>query len=314
MVVTFWGVRGSIPTPLTPAQLASRIAAVVQRVTPADLETPDSRERFLAGLPPYLMGTVGGNTTCLEVATEDKQILILDAGSGIRELGNGLKVRAPGCRTFHIFFTHFHWDHIQGLPFFGPLFDPGCTVHFYSPVPTMEKILRGQMRPPYFPITLDDARATLRFHHLEGDSLRLGKVEVSWRPMDHPGGCFAYRLEERGKSFIFATDTALSTNDFERNGENASFFGGVDLLIADSQYTLDEAIEKYDWGHTSYSLAVDFAAAWGIRKLVLFHHEPRYEDKKIFTMEKSSRWYLHHMENQAVEIFLARESLEIPVR
>lgn len=312
MKIRFWGVRGSIPTPLLSNQIASRIAAVVQRIEPSDLASSDSRQAFIAGLPPYLTGTVGGNTTCIEVRLADDTIVVFDAGSGIAALAADLKRRREYVREYHVFFTHFHWDHIQGLPFFSPqIFDPRCRITFYSPVGEFESYLRGQMQPPYFPITLDAMTADVRFHVLKGTPVVLGQASVRLRRMKHPGGSHSYKIIEAGKSMIFSTDTELVEEDFQKTPENREYFENVDVLIMDSQYTLDEAVEKYEWGHSSYSLAVDFASAWGIRTLVLFHHEPSYDDKKMYSILKSSRWYSSHLEGKGINIVLATEDLEI---
>lgn len=314
MTVRFWGVRGSVPTPLLPSQIRSRVAAVVQRIGPADIASPEAREAFLNGLPSYLMGTVGGNTTCIELRLSDDTLLIIDAGSGIAALGSYLKHRREHIRQYHLFFTHFHWDHLQGLPFFSPpIFDPRCTINFYSPVEDFESYLRGQMSAPYFPITMDAMTADLRFHVLTDLSVPIGSGRVECRRMKHPGGSYSYKVSENGRSMIFSTDTELTAEDFLKNEENLSYFQDANVLIMDSQYTLDEAVEKYEWGHSSYSLAVDFAAAWRIPTLVLFHHEPTYDDKKMFSILKSSRWYANHLEGSRVNILLAMEEMEVEV-
>ena len=314
MYVRFWGVRGSIPTPLSSTQIQSKIAAAVQRISPEDLLTPETRESFIASLPPDIMGTVGGNTTCIETRLEDDTIIVFDAGSGIRRLGGMLKTRREYRREYHIFFTHFHWDHIHGLPFFAPqAFDPGCTITFYSPVENLRQILEAQMQLPYFPITMKDMKAQMKFVHLKDMPYEIGRSKVYWRSMKHPGGCFSYKIVEDGRQFVFSTDTELTESDFIRTPANSDFYQGVNLLILDTQYTLDEAIEKYDWGHSSYSLAVDFAAEWDVEKLVLFHHEPSYEDAKMYGILKSAKWYLRHLDHDGLSVYLAREEMEIRV-
>ncbi len=312
MKIRFWGVRGSFPTPILPSQIQSRIAAVVQRIEADDLVSEDAREAFIAGLPPYLTGTVGGNTTCLEVRTADDQVLVLDAGTGIVALAAELKRRRENVRDYHLFFSHLHWDHIQGLPFFAPqIFDPRCHITFYSPVEGLEEALRGQMQHPYFPITLDAMTADLHFHVFRERSITLGTVTIACRRMKHPGGCYSYKIVEGGKTLIFSTDSELGEEDFQKTPENREYFADADILIMDSQYTLDEAVEKYDWGHSSYSLAVDFAVAWGVKTLVLFHHEPAYDDKKMYGILQSSRWYSSHLAGKGVDIVLATEQLEL---
>jgi len=314
MKVKFWGVRGSIPTPLTQNQIRSRIAAAVSRIRPADLQSSETREAFLAKLPPYIFGTVGGNTTCLSIHAESAPLLIIDAGSGIRELAAWVSRQPESIRDFHIFFTHFHWDHLQGLPFFSPAgYAKGNTLHFYSPREDLEQIIRGQMVPPYFPVDLDAMAAGKRYVRLNGQPVRLGQMRIRWKHMRHPGGSLAYKMTHGGRSMIFSTDTELSPEDFKRTPENRLFFEDTDLLILDSQYTLGEAIEKYDWGHTSYSMAVDFAAEWNIQTLVLFHHEPLYNDRKIFGMLNSAEWYRARLGKKHFRVILAVEGMELDI-
>ena len=314
MIVRFWGVRGSIPTPISPRQIRGKIAAAVSRITSADLETPEAREAFLATLPPEIFGTVGGDTTCIEVRLSDDTVIVFDAGSGITKLARSLKSQRSHKRQYHLFFTHFHWDHIQGLPFFAPqVYDPDCEITFYSPVAEIEEILRGQMSDPYFPVTLDEMKATLRFVTLDRMPVQIGGAKVYWRRVKHPGTCYSYKVVENGRSFIFSTDTELDDEDFKRDSANESYYANVNLMAMDAQYTLNEAIEKYDWGHSSYSLAVDFAAEWEIERLVLFHHDPQYDDSKMYSILKSAHWYRRHLHTDRLSIHLARESSEFEV-
>lgn len=313
MKVKFWGVRGSIPTPLTPNAVRSKIATVLQRVKPQDLESAESRERFLAQLPHWLFGTAGGNTSCIEVVIHPSYSIILDGGSGLRELGNSLRIREPKVKRFHLFFSHFHWDHLQGIPFFPPLFDPECQIDCYSPVKDLKSILEGQMNPPYFPVPLSYAPSKLSFHQLDSSPVRFDGGEVYWKQMNHPGGCYSYLVTDGKSRVIYATDSELTQKDFEKNKENTEYFAAADALILDSQYTLGEAVEKYNWGHSSFSLAVDFAAEWNIKRLYLFHHEPLYDDKKIYNNLQSARWYYRHLGKSGLEIFLAEEGQEIEI-
>ena len=191
MKIRFWGVRGSLPRPLTSGQVKEKISAVLQIVRPEDLKDQESRERFLARLSPSLFGTVGGNTTCVEFRTSDNKMILFDAGSGLQRLGSVLAQEREVVKEFHIFFTHFHWDHLQGLPFFPKLYDPSVTIHFYSPKDNIEEVLRGQMREPYFPITLDAANARLLYHKLE-KPVKVGNAEVRWKQMSHPGESRSY--------------------------------------------------------------------------------------------------------------------------
>jgi phosphoribosyl 1,2-cyclic phosphodiesterase len=129
--------------------------------------------------------------------------------------------------------------------------------------------------------------------------------------MNHPGDSYAYKIEHENHKVIYATDTELSSNDFMKNEENTSFFSGADIIILDAQYTLGEAIEKYNWGHNAFSLAVDFVANWGIKHMVLFHHDPASDDHKLHNILQSAKWYTERMNIEGIKLSLAMEGMEI---
>ena len=323
MRIRFWGVRGSLPSPQLPSQIKSKISAIIARLTPGDLESPENRERFLAGLPPWLFGTVGGNSPCVSVQIEDddaqapavsgeapRELLIFDAGSGIRELGIAAAKTKPPFSAYHVFFSHFHWDHLMGLPFFNPAYNPSIKVDFYSPFSTMETALQGQMTPPYFPVHMETLASQKTFHTLSGPIV-LNNASISYRMMNHPGDSYSYRVDDGKHRFIYATDTELSADDFIKNDENTAFFSNADLIVLDAQYTLGEAIEKYNWGHSAFSLAVDFAANWNIKHMVMFHHDPAYDDKKLYNILQSAKWYTERMNIKGLKLSLATEEMEI---
>ena len=311
MQIRFWGVRGSLPTPQLPSQIKSKISAILERLTPGDIESPESRERFLAGLPPWLFGSVGGNSPCVSVQLENTDgLIIFDAGSGIRELGSAASKDKIKPSQYHIFFSHFHWDHIMGLPFFNPAYDSSVKVNFYSPLDAMETALSGQMNPPYFPIRMESMASKKIYHTMTAPVNILG-VTVSYRKLNHPGGSYSYKIDDGQHKFIYATDTELSANDFIKNDENSSYFSDADVIVIDAQYTLGEAIEKYNWGHSAFSLAVDFAANWNIKHMVFFHHDPAYDDHKLFTIMQSARWYTERLNIKDIELSLAMEGAEI---
>ncbi|MDR2048257.1 MAG: MBL fold metallo-hydrolase [Treponema sp.] len=311
MRIHFWGVRGSLPAPQLPSQIQSKISAILERLTPEDIQSPENRERFLADLPPWLFGTVGGNSPCVTIAVDSlKDSIVFDAGSGLREYGIEAAREKPKIEKYHIFFSHFHWDHLQGLPFFNPAYNPAVTVDFYSPMENLETALHGQMTSPYFPVHMESMGSKKSFHLLSGP-VNIGPVEITYKKMNHPGDSYSYKVREGDYSFIYATDTELSANDFQKTEENTGFFENADLIVLDSQYTLGEAIEKYNWGHSAFSLAVDFAANWGIKQLILFHHDPTYDDRKLLNILQSARWYAERMGIKGIEISLAMEGMEL---
>lgn len=318
MRIHFWGVRGSIPAPLSPLQVQNRIAAVLQRVSARDVESADSRERFLASLPEWLFGTVGGNTSCVELENGSGDCIIFDAGSGIRELSVNLRQRPDhsGGNTYHLIFSHFHWDHIQGLPFFSQAYNPRNRIVFYSTNPDLRQILADQMKNPYFPVPLlgpGGFGAQLEFVCLDSPDrkFRIGSSEISWHEVSHPGGCTAFMVAENGRKFIYSTDTELSPGDFRESPENDAFYRNADVMVIDSQYTMSEAIEKEGWGHSAFSLSVDFALNWGVKQLLLFHHEPTYSDRKIFGLRQSAEWYRGYAGKGQIDIQIAREGMDI---
>jgi phosphoribosyl 1,2-cyclic phosphodiesterase len=311
MRIRFWGVRGSLPAPQLPSHIKSKISAILERLTPEDIASPESRERFLAGLPPWLFGTVGGNSPCVAVRLDDQEdVFVFDAGSGIRELGIAMAKEKPKPQQYHIFFSHFHWDHLQGLPFFNPAYEPSVAVDFYSPKSNLETSLQGQMTSPYFPVHMEAMGSKKTFHTLAGPVQIQGAL-VSYKKMNHPGDSYSYKVCDGKNNFIYATDTELSASDFIKNEENTAYFANADLIVIDSQYTLGEAIEKYNWGHSAFSLAVDFAANWGIKHMVLFHHDPTYDDRKLFNILQSARWYTERMSIKGIKLTLAMEGMEI---
>jgi len=307
MRVRFWGVRGSLPSPTRPNGITLKLAEALARARPEDIADGASRRRFLASLPPWLRGTVGGNTPCTTVDIEGLGApLIFDCGSGIREFGKAAV--AEGAGAFHLFMSHFHWDHIEGLPFFGPAYDPAARIDFHSPDPAMETSFSDLMRRPYFPIGIADTAAAKRFNLMEGP-LTLGPATISSRRMGHPDGSFAYRIDCAGRRFIYATDAELCAADFAPSAPD--FFAGADALVMDAQYTPAEAAEKSGWGHSSHGAAVEFAARWGIGHLVLFHHDPESSDEKLYGMLRSARRYHRRAFARSMRISLAYEGMEI---
>jgi phosphoribosyl 1,2-cyclic phosphodiesterase len=310
VTIYFWGVRGSIPAPLTPQQIQAKIAAVVQRISPKDIESEDARECFISSLPKWLFGTIGGNTPCIEITGAQNEKIILDAGSGLRVLGKlGLP---PADLHYHILLSHFHWDHIQGLPFFDPAYNQKAVLDFYSPFPALERILAEQMRRPYYPVDFTTLTKNKFFHQVfQNKSFSIGSITIQCLKMTHPGNSYAYALSESEHKFVYATDVELSTADFERTQAHVSFFENADVLVLDSQYTVEEAFQKENWGHSAFCYAIDFAMAWKIKKLYLFHHEPTYDDRKINSILESAKWYASYITHDTVQVFLAVEGHEI---
>lgn len=309
MRVRFWGVRGSLPSPLLPSQVRERFSAILRQALPEDLADSASRERFLAGLPPWLFGAVGGNTSCVSVDIDGLDArIVFDCGSGMRELG--MAAAASPASRYHVFLSHFHWDHLQGFPFFAPAYNPAMAIDFYSPRPGYEADLSALMRDPYSPIRMEEMPSKKAFWLMDAP-VGVGPASVSFRKVSHPGDSFAFAVDHGGKRLIYATDIELEPEDFARTKENAAFFDGADAIIVDAQYTVLEAMEKRKWGHSPYSMAVELAASWDIARVVLFHHDPGSSDRKLHEILHSARLYMRHIRAGGADVCLATEGMEI---
>ncbi len=310
MKLKFWGVRGSIPTPMTSQKLMSKIQSIVQQISVSDLESVYTREKFISNLPKWLTSTVGGNSSCVELKISDDEVFIFDAGTGIRELGKELISKKD--LKIHIFLSHFHWDHIQGLPFFDPLYNPNFEIHFYSVVENFQQLLTEQMKAPFFPVEFSSISKNFKFHHIqEGEEFTISNHKINTKQMFHPNGCVAFSVTNSdGKKFIFATDSELKSKDFEITEKNKNFFDNTDVLVLDAQYTVEEAAQKENWGHSTFCYAIDFASTWKVKKLFLYHHEPSYDDKKVFSILESAKWYASYSVQNKIQVELALEGFE----
>lgn len=243
----------------------------------------------------------GGNTSCVEVRTADGTLIVLDCGTGAHRLGQALLASAAQPVGGHLLITHTHWDHIQGFPFFAPLFIPGSQWDLYAPGGRghhLEATLAGQMEYTYFPVTLEQLGAAIRFHDLIEGQFSVGRAHIVTHYMNHPALTLGYRLEADGVVIVYAVDhephgraepgrggpgtpTAGAPTMHREDQRHIEFLSGADLVIHDAQYTVDEYPKKIGWGHTPAEWAVDYALAAGAKRLALFHHDPLRDDDAL---------------------------------
>jgi phosphoribosyl 1,2-cyclic phosphodiesterase len=253
MEITFWGTRGSIPV---------------------------SGPRY---------SEFGGNTPCISIRLQSsRDVIILDSGSGIRELGlhlmSSMKDHSKG---LHLFLTHAHWDHIQGFPFFVPAFVPGFSLDIYC-TKDAETIFGRQMSPPFFPVNLDVMLSTKTFHLLqEAEGISVGDALVRHIPLPHPQVSTAFRVEEHGHSLVFATDTEHTAGKL--NETLCELARGADVFIYDAQYTDEEYKTKVSWGHSTYTEAIKLARAAGVKQLILYSHDPTHDDATLRSIEAAAK-------------------------
>jgi phosphoribosyl 1,2-cyclic phosphodiesterase len=233
---------------------------------------------------------VGGNTSCVEVEV-DGSTLLLDAGTGLRRFGNALLARRAGAPVdVTVLLSHVHWDHIQGLPFFAPIFVPGTRMHVVSGAngTPLRDTLRRQMSAPTFPVDLNDVPAALTYHEVrDKQRLVLGAAEVTAVKANHPDAVFAYRIEHAGRAIVYATDTEHYACVDQRL---VALARNADLLIYDAQYLPEEyagltGFSRVGWGHSTYEAGVELARAANVGQLALFHHDPSRTDDAVAEIE-----------------------------
>lgn len=304
MRVKFWGVRGSIPCPGPKTQ------------------------------------KYGGNGACIELRVGKKdRLIIIDAGSGIRELGNDMmKNDLPkGPISADLFLSHTHWDHIMGFPYFTPIYVPGTKLKVYGPVTfeedPLEEVVGGQMKYRYFPVNVGELSSNIEYIRMqENPEVNLGDgLKLATKFLNHPVTALGFRFEYEGKVFCTCYDTEPFRNLFitdpdhpeydeamalegeevavEQNKILEDFIAGADLLVYDAQYTDDEyEVNRVGWGHTPIEYAIDAAKRAGVKKLALFHHDPDRTDDQLDEMAKI---YCEPGQHGDTEIFFAREGVEV---
>jgi phosphoribosyl 1,2-cyclic phosphodiesterase len=224
----------------------------------------------------------GGNTSCLEVRLPGGELIIVDGGTGARPLGAAITAdTARRHNDLHVFLTHFHWDHIQGLPFFQPLYSKENTVTFYSMKTAEEtrEILEGQMNVPYFPVDFRFLPAQRNFVDIKGKTFRFGDTEVNSFALNHPQGCHGYSFTHHGRKLVFASDLEHGVPEFDAILLEAA--ADADVLIFDAQFTPEEYEKRHGWGHSTWLQATEVAKQTRAKKLVLFHHDPGHSDTTL---------------------------------
>lgn len=320
MLVRFWGTRGSLPTSATATEIRAKVASALVAADGRSFEDIQAAENFIdTELPFSTGGTYGGASSCVEIEDGGDEFLICDLGSGARAFGLNAaeRIKAGRKKTFHIFMSHFHWDHIMGFPFFGPAYDPETTIHFYGGHSEMEEALRRQQERISFPVPFDYMASKKEFHTLDpGIAHDIAGYRVHLIKQYHDNDSYGYRFERHGKSIIYTTDCEHKLDDLEREQVFVDFFDEADLIVFDTMYTLAEALTmKEDWGHSSGMTAVDICHKAHAQRLAMFHHEPIFDDATIEKHHKDTIRYEELTRDAAppLEILCSYDGMEITV-
>jgi phosphoribosyl 1,2-cyclic phosphodiesterase len=317
MFVRFWGTRGSLPAPLTHKGVRLKVREALIAARGRRLDTPEAIDAFIdRELPFAVRGTFGGNTSCVEIGSGSEEFVLCDLGTGVREFGNRLIAEHGPNRkhTFNIFMSHVHWDHIMGFPFFTPAYIPGNVIRIHGCHKVLREAMERQQSDPCFPVDFRKLGAKIEFVELEpGRTYDVAGLSVEAMLQHHHGDSYGYRFTQAGKSMIYSTD---SEHKFETLGDSypfVSFFRNADLLIFDAMYSLADTISvKEDWGHSSNIVAVELAQMAAVKHLVLYHHEPAYDDYMIqLIFGETSRFEELSRREHRVKISSAYDGLEI---
>ena len=327
MKVRFWGTRGSLAVAQKAAAIRDKItAALVAASGRSFAGAAEARAFAETELDFATFGTYGGATSCVEIEAaspgsdgEQDAFIICDLGSGLREFGLDAMGRcAKGhARVYHVFLSHLHWDHICGFPFFVPVFDPNAEVVIHSGHPDAETALRRQQEEISFPVAFDWLRAKISFRTLEvGKPHSIGAVTVEVIEQYHSHVSYGYKFTDAaGKSVVYSTDSEHKLDKMDAESAFTGFFGGCDLVICDTMYSLADSISmKEDWGHSSNVVAIDLCHEAQAKRLALFHHEPTYSDADIQRMHQESiRYEQLTRETAPLEVLCAYDGLVVNV-
>lgn len=252
----------------------------------------------------------GGHTTCIEVIVDDKAIVVLDAGTGLISLGKYLleKYQDIPLPPIYIFLTHTHWDHIEGFPFFGPLYQKGARIQVYGPTRddrTLEELILLQMDDAFCPINYHNLPSFIDFYDIEERTITLHNgLSITSKNHIHPGGAYSYRIEYKGKVFVFNTDVEHYATSLDQRVVDISQH--ADLMIHDAQYTSEQIESRIGWGHSTWEQALEVAKLANVKRLGFTHHDPERTDKEIDMLEKKVKKIFPHS-------FFCREGMIVDI-
>jgi len=280
------------------------------------LDTAEAVDAFIdRELPFPVRGTFGGNSSCIEIIGGDEYV-ICDLGTGVREFGNKILAEHGPARKhcFNIFLSHLHWDHIMGFPFFVPAYIPGNTIRFYGCHQMLREAMQAQQSHPCFPVDFHSLAATIEFVELEPNrEYQVAGFNVSAIKQFHTSDSYGYRFERDGKAIVYSTDCEHKYSTLDDSYPFVTFYRDADLLIFDAMYSLADSVSiREDWGHSSNIVAVELAQKAAVKRLVMYHHEPTYDDRMIeAVLGETIRFEEISRDRHKVEVIAAYDGLDL---
>lgn len=278
---------------MQPGDWSLHIEGILRGFFAAGYRDPSQIQKYIDQIDMPLIGGYGAATTCVEVSTPRGQ-LIIDGGSGIRILSERLMsgTYGRGRGPFHIYMTHFHWDHVIGLPFFTPHFLPGVQIHYYAVHEELEKLIRGIFAKPYFPVPFEALASKIHFHVVEPRKpFTVDDLVCTPYMLDHPDPSWGLRVECGGKTYAHCVDTEGTRVSREDLGPDLPLYQNVDLMYFDAQYTFPDLAEKANWGHSASQIGLDIAFREGIRDVLFAHHDPGASIQMIQEIKRQTQEY-----------------------
>lgn len=321
MRIKIWGARGSLPYGIPGDVIRKKLKEAIKIAEGRKFESEQAIEKFIdEDLPFTVKNTYGSNTACVQVLDGD-EYMICDAGSGMRDLASYLtgsgEIFAPGAiKKFNVFISHLHWDHTMGFPFFIPAYIPDMEINFYGGHRQLKRAFMEQQEPIHFPVRLNEMAAKKSFNVIkELEPQDIGGFKVTAFKQIHPGGSFGFKFEKDGKVFVYSTDAEHSLEAHKKDYEYVEFIKNADVLVFDAMYSHIEAMDsKLHWGHSSNLTGVELAERAGVKHLILFHTDFKFNDFELYKFMENTKKYLSiHSPNSNMKISTAYDGMVIEI-
>lgn len=314
MKVKFWGCRGSLPASVTSGNIEYKVRYALEKAIQLGIQSTAALDEFIRDLPFHVRSTYGNNTPCVEILGGN-EIIVCDAGSGLRDLGRSLVSKpSTGPRVINILVSHLHWDHIQGFPFFIPAYMQGTLIRIWGCHDELESAFINQQNPPCFPVLLEDMGANISFHQLDLHAPnQIGGITVTAIEQPHPGLTYGYCFQKDGQKIVYSTDIEHQDEVEDPENNYTRFYRDADILIMDCQFNLaDHLYTKQNWGHSSNLIAIELGVISRVKTLCLFHADPFLDDFQLDKfIQDSLRYHQIYAPDSDMKILLAHDGLEL---